>query len=57
MLFQGVFRVYENDAPTYMNHKNSAPRSFDNVRVFSVFDNSVPAKDAVIRNLEYFNNP
>ena len=48
--------MYENDAPTY-TYQNSAPRSFDNVRVFSVFDNSVPAKDAVIRNLEYFNNP
>ena len=49
-MFQGVFTITV-DGNLEFQSVNAKPEMFKNVRVFSVFKNSVPA-NAVLRNFE-----
>ena len=51
---QASFKV-SLDGVTKFTKPNPDAQSFKNVRVFAVFENSVPA-NAVLKNLEYINN-
>ena len=53
ILLQGVFNVHMGNDQWY-RRENSAPKAYQNVRVFAVFPGSVPA-NAEIRNLKYAN--
>jgi len=49
---EGVFTIHV-DGKLDFRHVNTDPMSFENVRVFSVFPGSVPAK-AQLKNFDYF---